>query len=63
MHQLRTALEQLANNEMVIDDPKFDPTDWYKGDADDAYYRGMKDGEIGLARTLIAILKGDDEEE
>lgn len=31
--------------------------DWAGGNVDDAYYTGVRDGEIGFARHLMEILK------
>lgn len=63
MSAFRTAIEQLAAKEMATDDPRFSSMAFYGGNMDDAYWGGRRDGEISLARTLLAILKGDDEEE
>ena len=37
--------------------PEFNPAD--DGNYDDAYGYGFKDGEISLARELLALIEGD----
>lgn len=49
-------LKKLAETEAACDDEEFNPYDVSGGNFDDAYYAGSNDGEILLARQIIADL-------
>ena len=55
-----TLLEALAETAMYGDDPNFNPCEFSGGNFDDAYYRGVCDGEVQLARKLLEMLGGDE---
>ena len=49
-------LKALAATEAACDDEDFNPYDVSGGNFDDAYYAGSSDGEILLARMIVADL-------
>lgn len=49
-------LKNLAAMEAACDDEEFNPYDVSGGNFDDAYYAGSVDGEILLAREILADL-------
>lgn len=52
MEELREFLEKIANGETLVDSETCHD-DYAGGDIDDAYAKGMEDGEIELARQLL----------
>lgn len=56
---LREFLEDLADQE-TLGDAECTPDDFTGGNIDDAYFKGLKDGEVELARQLLEafFLKG-----
>ncbi len=64
MDELTTLLKNLAGKqtaqEVALEDGEeyFDAYDAFGGNSDDAYYMGTEDGQIQLARTILAHLEG-----
>jgi hypothetical protein len=60
MHTLTTEqIEQLqstAKIKMASEDEDFEPCDFSGGNFDDAYYMGVQDGEIEMARKMLDYL-------
>jgi hypothetical protein len=54
MNELKLYLETLAKKIAWYDDEDFSPSDYAGGNYDDAYSGGCDDGEINLARELLA---------
>ena len=42
----------------VAEDDYCCPYDWFGGNIDDAYHGGIEDGEVKIARNVLAILEG-----
>jgi hypothetical protein len=52
-----TRLEELASKTAWSDDPEFNAWEFSGNNFDDAYAGGVQDGEILLARELLAMIR------
>jgi hypothetical protein len=53
-------LTPLSEKETLLDiDEAFIIDDYAGGNVDDAYYRGVSDGETFLAREILQVLQGE----
>lgn len=50
---IKEFLQQLSKSNAWFDDDEFMPHEFSGGNFDDAYYGGVNDGKIELARELI----------
>lgn len=57
---LKAKLEELAGKQSVGDKDDFEAYSYSGGNVDDAYEMGMRDGEIYLARELLALFIEND---
>jgi len=48
------------NQKAWSDDPDFMVDDYAGGNIDDAYYGGVRDGEVLLARELLGIINSNE---
>jgi hypothetical protein len=55
LFELKEHIQKIANNDSSEDDEDFDLLGACGGNYDDAYYLGAEDGEISLARELLAL--------
>jgi len=53
LEKLKEELEKIYQEKCWSDDPEFMVCDYASGNVDDAYYGGVKDGEILFARHLL----------
>ena len=64
MDELTTLLKTLAGKQTAVEvaledgEEYFSPYEASGGNFDDAYYMGTEDGQIQLARTVLAHLEG-----
>lgn len=54
--ELVLKLQETASKTAWCDDDEFMPDDYAGGNIDDAYYGGVSDGEILLAREILDAL-------
>lgn len=52
-------LKKLAATDCSFDNEDFNAYDYSGGNYDDAYYMGSTDGEISLAREILADMEAD----
>jgi len=55
--ELKKELEKIARRECWSDDEDFNPFEYSGGNYDDAYYGGVNDGIVSLARRLLKEFK------
>lgn len=57
--KIRKLVEPISKNFCACDDdPTFTPDNYAGGNIDDAHERGLEDGRILLARTIVELLNG-----
>ncbi len=50
-------LEKLADEITWTEDPDFNPYEFSGGNYDDAYFAGVADGKVKLAREILEAIK------
>ena len=55
--ELKEMLQKMAKLRVWSDDPDFMVDDYAAGSIDDAYYGGVSDGEVCLARHILKELE------
>lgn len=58
MKNYKAYLEELAADEAWYDAEAFIVDDYAGGNEDDAYYGGVRDGQIKIAREILEYVKG-----
>lgn len=56
LEQLRNIANAKSWSDKMLEDPSCLIDDFAGGNIDDAYYGGTRDGEIQLARDILALL-------
>lgn len=59
--KMKAKLASLAARRCLFDREDFETDDFAAGNVNDAYDRGVEDGETALARELLAEFGGSDE--
>jgi hypothetical protein len=54
--EMITKLKKIAARETWFEDEDFNPMDFSGGNFDDAYYGGLEDGRVDLAREILTSM-------